>query len=820
MSENKFRALSLAAASVFAILGVPAPANAQAQSVSFQATPVDFNIPAQPLASALTEFSRQSQIPVLVPNNIVRGRTSVTISGEMSPSEALARMSAGSGLQVQQTPEGGLTLIQDQTTSPTRLDAASNAASSDDEIIVTAQKREERLAEVPQSVSVLDGDELTRLGVTQFRDYADSVPGLSYNSNGAGYTQIVLRGVTTGYEASSPVAIYVDEVPYGGSGVWSNSARQAFDAGLFDIDRIEVLRGPQGTLYGASAVGGLVKYVSRLPDTEELTGQLHAGVATTVDGGLSHTIAGALNLPISEGTAGLRVSSFRNHDGGYIDNAALDRDDVNRSDIEGGRIDLLLTPADQLSIRLTAHAQNISRDGEGSADFNIASVPPGDEHLVQYRPINEPFEQEFVLYSATVNYDFGWAALTSISALQETTSAFTIDFSPFAVFYGPYNGLGQANLLDTKKFTQELRLTSSIGQTFEWVVGGFYTDEETDYYSAYVASDLSGEPVPDNLFTSEALVAFEESAIFGTLTWNVTDRFDVSGGVRYAQNDQNFAVANTGLFATPDQPRTSSSGDARTYLANARYRVNDRSILYARYATGYRPGGPNSQYFNIVTNSLVVPEPFDSDYMDSYELGFRSESADGRFAIDLAAYYIDWENIIIRVYEPATNASYYDNAAGMRVEGAELTLTARPADDLTLAGAFAYTDAYLTEAHPFLGATAGERMPTVPNFTANLMADYTFSGAPGTPTIGATFRYVDERSASFDGSAGFPQYALPEYTSVDLRAGWTFDPYQLQLYARNVFDERGQTSAYTWQGNARVAYAQPRTIGLTVTTRF
>jgi outer membrane receptor protein involved in Fe transport len=514
------------------------------------------------------------------------------------------------------------------------------------------------------------------------------------------------------------------------------------------------------------------------------------------------------------------MSGFYNHDGGYIDNLALGEDDVNRSDIYGGRLDLLLTPTERFSARLTAHAQDISRDGEGTADFDVPGGPVGDEHLTQSRPVDEPFEQKFRLYSATLDYDFGWANLTSISGYQEVTTDTIIDFSDFASAYGPFSGIGNRSLTDTSKFTQEVRLTSAAGGTFEWVLGGFYTDEETESFGTYVLRDLAGQPTPNTLLSGGAQIAFEETAVFGTLTWHLTDKFDVSGGVRYSENEQAYSTTSGGSWAGPPQPLTNSSGDATTYLANARYRFDDQSMVYVRYATGYRPGGPNLQYFDLGTSMLTTLPPFESDSMRSYEAGFRSETADRRFAVDLAAYYIDWENIIIRIYDPATGANGYDNAAGMRVRGAELALTARPVENLVFVGAIAYTDAYMVEDNAQLGAVAGERMPTVPRFTVNLMGDYTFSGAPGEPTIGATIRYVDDRTASFDASTSFPQYYLPEYTSVDLRTGWDFDAYEVQIYARNVFDERGQTSAYTWQGRSRVGLTQPRTIGVTVTTHF
>lgn len=810
---------------------------------------VELKIPPQSLETALLEFAEQSGAQVVMASTNVADIRTRGVAGRLTPRVALAQLIEGTDLEIHAVGERGFSLTaraDEKATQPKTVAPASAAKAEDpkkkalssnlvtpdgdrriETVIVTAQKREERLMEVPQSVTALSTAELTRSGALQFRDYADSVPGLAYNTNGAGYTQVVLRGVTTGYESSAPVAIYVDEVPYGGSGVMVNTTRQALDAGLFDLDRIEVLRGPQGTLYGAGAVGGLLKYVSKRPSSDKFEGQAQIGLSSTEQGGLSHSVAGAANLPISEGKAGVRLSGFYNHDGGYIDNLSRGKDDVNQADIYGGRADLLLTPTEQFSVRVAVFAQNISRDGESSADFSFAGSPV-DSDMKQRRPAAEPFDQSFRLASVTLNYNFDWAALTSISSYQQDHTENVIDitqlYQPFTALLGhSYSSIGSVGETKTDKFVQEVRLASAGGERFDWIVGGFYTDENMDNHGRYVLEDAAGQPAPNVLNDGLTEIQFEEYAGFGTLTWHLTDKLDVSGGIRYSKVHQSFTSNFVGEIAVPSQPKTTGTTDATTYLANARYLINDQSMFYARYATGYRPGGPNNSYLDLVTLQQVPVAPFDSDTLSSYELGFRHETADRRFSMDLAAYYIDWKDIIIRVYDAGTGASYYDNAAGMRVRGGELALTARPVSSLTLAANMAYTDAYMAEDNSQLGAAKGERMPTVPRFSGSLTAEYDFSDIRWQPTLGAAVRYTGDRTASFDLNGGFPQYDMGSYTAVDLRAGLSFAPYDVQLYVRNLLDERGQVSAYTWQGNplvSRVAMLQPRTIGLTVTTRF
>ncbi len=697
------------------------------------------------------------------------------------------------------------------------VSAAAEDPGITEEVIVTAQKRQERLIDVPQSMSVLSSEALDQLSATQFRDYANTVPGLSFTTAGAGNTQVSLRGVTIGQDLGATVGVYVDETPYGSSQVFAFGPYLALDVGLFDLDRIEVLRGPQGTLYGASTMGGLIKYVSKRPDLQQFSGSVRVGGSSTERGDVNYDVAAIVNVPLAADKAALRASAFESHDGGYINNIASGREGVNRSDIYGGRLDFLLTPTEELSVRLTGFAQNIGRDGEATADYTFSGAKPIGT-LNQNRQFAEPFDQQFRLLSGTVVYDFGGASLTSVSTYQTVQTDLTWDISGAFVpllnmfGFGPYSAVGNPNRSEVNKFSQEIRLAAQEGGTVEWVVGGFYTREKSELSTLFLLRDLAGEPAPNTLFTYRAPVSFEEQAVFGDLTWHLTEKFDITGGARYARNDQEFTQFGSGAFGF-NLPRRTSDEDVVTYLASARYHVNDRATAYLRYATGYRPGGPN-----IATVATAEPT-FDSDKLKSYEAGFKAETASRRFGIDLAGYYIDWNNIQMSV-NVGGFTSYLNAPGGASIRGAELMVTARPAGGLALSGAFAYQDAHLDEADANLGGAKGERLPNVPRFMATVNADYDFSGVTLQPTLGATVRYVGERESSFDESQGFPQYQLPEYTAVDLRAGLTFGRVDTQLYVRNATDERGQLSLFFAQFGARVAILQPRTIGISVTTQF
>jgi iron complex outermembrane receptor protein len=710
---------------------------------------------------------------------------------------------------------GGVALATAQT---------STSVSVLEEVVVTAQKFEQKLSETPLSVTAISARNLETLGATQFRDFASTVPSLTFTTSGVGSTQVNLRGITTGNNISPTVGIYVDEVPYGSSTPFASGAQLALDVGLFDVSRIEILRGPQGTLYGASTMGGLLKYVSMVPDVSAFGATARAGLVSTSGGGVGYDAAAAINAPLADDTAALRVSGFYTRDSGFVDNLASGRDDVNESNVYGGRADLLLKPTERLSLRVAAFAQDIDRDGTASADFGLASGEPIDGELDQRRLRAEPFEQDFRLVSGTLTYDFASAALTSISSYQTVRSHAITDVS---AFFGPAlaaNGIVLGSIEvekenETDKFTQEVRLAAT-GQTLDWSIGAFYTDEQSDQFQTLNASLPDGAVFPMNLLTVNLPSSYEEYAGFGTLTWHLTQQLDFTGGLRYAHNSQTFEQIGSGplIFSVPER---SVSDSIVTYLGTIRYRASDNLMSYLRYATGYRPGGPNVVLNDLSGQPLASPT-FDADKLRSYEGGIKASSADGRFGVDAAVYFIKWDDLQINAVR--NGLGVVDNAAAAESKGAELTLTLIPTQHLTLVAAFGYIDAELSEDAPDLGGLEGDRLPDTPEFTGTLAADYSFEVGGREAFLGTTVRHVTDRVSSYDASAGSPQYDLPEYTTVDLRTGLQLGSARLQFYVKNAFDERGKLSATTafsaLGGPVWVSLVQPRTIGLNLITQF
>ena len=429
MTANQFLGASIAA---IVVASVPSAAYAQ-QTYSF-------NVPAQKLADSLRAIGAHSGTSVAFDPALTRGKKAPAVKGVMGVSQALGVALHDSGLQARKSGSGfivgadlgnalaGAPNAGAEISSSSSVDDAATSDATPSEIIITAQRRAERLIDAPQSVTALTGQQLEQSGAIQFKDFANKVPGLTFATAGAGYTQISLRGVTTGVDIGPTVAVYVDDVPYGSSSAFGGANVFSLDFGLFDLNRVEVLRGPQGTLYGASSMGGVIRYITNEPDLNTFSGRARAAVSNTWHGGIGGALAATVNDPLLKGKAALRATGYAARDGGYIDNVGRNKDDVNKANIYGGRVDLLFAPAPALKVRVTALAQELHRNGEATVDYSFAGNPLFGR-LDQRRLVDEPFDQSFRLVSGTINYDAGAFALTSISSYQWTKLDYGLDVS-------------------------------------------------------------------------------------------------------------------------------------------------------------------------------------------------------------------------------------------------------------------------------------------------------------------------------------------------------------------------------------------------------
>lgn len=680
--------------------------------------------------------------------------------------------------------------------------------------MVTAQKRSEALRDVPQSVTAIPEKTLERQGVDNFSDFAGLVPGMQLESVQPGSTRIVLRGINAG-GVGYTIGAYLDETPYGSSSALANGAITTPDIDTFDIQRIEVLRGPQGTLYGAGTLGGLLKFVTYAPNPAGFESKVLVGAETVESGDVGWTAKGMINVPLGDNIA-FRGNAYRRVDAGYIDDPTRGLEDINETDVTGFRGSLLWEASDDISIRLTAVAQDMNSDAANAQDLVLATpftlaVPyrtlRGD--LTQARGINPINDVEYRLYNATADWDFGWAALTSVTSFGTFAQSALADFT--LAFAG---NLSQR--LDQDKFVEEVRLTSPASDTFEWLIGFFYTHETASLHQEIVSGPFATGFVH---LDSE----FDEMAGFVNATYHFSPRFDISAGARYSTNDQNSNQFGFLLFTGPIPG--SSSEDVFTYAIAPRWRVSDNAMIYARVATGYRPGGPNA----LPPAAPPGIETFDSDSLINYEAGIKADVSD-RLSLDVSVFFIEWSGI--QLLTQVGGFGINGNGGSAESMGLEWTITYVPVDGLTLLFDGAYTDAQLTsDTDPIVGAVAGDPLPFAAKWSTMLSADYEWAAfGDATAFVGLSWRYVGDRHGNFtEGFGGFGLMELPSYHTVDLRAGADFGHWSLQLFAKNVADERGFVA---FQANLSVlggslgatgisaAVIQPRTIGITATARF
>ena len=697
-------------------------------------------------------------------------------------------------------------------------------------VIVTAEKREESLQNVPMSVTALSGGELDRLQDRSFADYAALVPGLSLQTAQPGSTRLTLRGQNAGGDGST-VAVYIDESPFGSSNALANGAFNTGDLDTWDMQRIEVLRGPQGTLYGANSEGGLLKFVTNAPVLGSLSGAAEVTGESVDHGGKGGDVHAMVNLPLGDMMA-FRISGFAQDVPGYISDPSSGERNVNDGHDEGGRASFLVAPTDALSIRLTALSQQAKYSGTNSVDINPVTLQPLYGNLTQERFLQEPSSFKYENYSATITWNPGPLSVLSNTSYGIVDADTDTDATPV---YGPLAGAlfgltpaASGALLDdnvsTKKFTQEIRLTSPSTNSLEWQVGGYYTRETSVLNEILNAAEL---PAGTQLgLVEQPLIdsVYKETAGFGDLTYHFNSQFDIQVGGRYSHNEQTFEQTTTFnplISPTPQYVPGSSSGNVFTYSASPSWHVDANTMVYVRVATGYRPGGPN----DVPPPPLApasVPRQYAADKTTNVELGIRSTQLDGMVSIDVAAYHVNWKDI--QLLEDVEGFGINANGGTARTQGLEWTFGYVPVRGLKFQWIGAFTEANLTSPAATLNALSGAPLPWAPKWTTALDGEYdwtVFGGVKG--FVGATWSYVGSRSSDFSSIAAAPPVVLPSYNTTAVRLGLENDRYRVMLYGKNLSDANGityYTSAAGGSPYSTITVIQPRTFGLALSAKF
>ncbi len=750
-------------------------------------------------------------------------------------------------------------LAQDSPDAPGRADVQDDALTLDT-VVVTANKRVENIREVAASITVVGERQLENLGASSLTDYAALVPGMQVQSNGnPGQTSISLRGIAA-MSPSATVATYIDEVPLGSSGIYQAANSFMLDLLPYDISRVEVLRGPQGTLYGAGAIGGLLKYVTRAPDLVGDELRVGVGLRSVQDGGDDWNMRVGASLPLQEDRLGMRMSFARNGLPGYTDNQVDGAKDVNDAEQIGARV-ALAWDGEAFDADLAVLHQRIHSDGRAGVALDPDTLEPlfGDFVDRTWQP--QPFSKTLTLTSLSLDWDLGWGDFVSATGVSttETSSQLdaTIQFGEVANLLLGLPEPGSSGLrydFDLDKITQEFRLTSKSGGAFEWMVGVFYTEEDALQSQYAWLQQLDGSPLPapyDELYGTLALLnmpsTYEELAVFANGSWRLGERFKVDAGLRQARNEQWFSQnGDAGILVPIGDFPGESSEDVFTWSLSPQFQLDDDAMVYARAATGYQPGGPNVALPGM-------PPTVDSSMLASYELGLKSQFADQRVLLDVAAYRIDWDDI--QVAASFNGIGGLVNGGEASSEGVELSAQFRATPNLNLGFNGAYNKAELKDDFepavvPQAGydvvinsGLAGDRIPYVPEWSWSATVEYAFNAGAGlNGQVGGAVRWLGDRvngttERTRATAPGDPSTVLMEeivapieldsHGALDLYAGIGRGNWELRAYVNNVTGEDGWSSVELISSEVSGTPVQtvavpilPRTFGLELDFRF
>ncbi len=917
MSSIKLHRLSICTI-LCGVLGLSTGA-AHAQTATYQ-----FDLPAQPLADALRAVGRQTSKNILFDPALVERITAPALRAQLTLSEAVNQLLAGTRLSIRDIPPNTL-VVQDgasagSVSTPLRADetaapktaeetlrltqAASSSASAQktpsagssdsspsrsgsptdaandsgsrgiQEIIVTAQKRAERIQDVPISIAVMTGQDIERRGFIGMEDYLRAIPGVSQIDRGGIDNTIVIRGISVtpqneNLSTGGPTAAsYFDEVLI-------TSAAGKFAGGIdvrpVDIERIEVLRGPQGTTFGAAALGGAVRMIPVKPKLDGFGARLAGNYSNTGKlGGDNSMIQGMVNLPVLADKVAIRAVAYRYDESGFFRNVAgvdpgtlataatrgltdyvsgFVQDDVGRMTTVGGRFAALWQATDRLQLSVNFLTQRIEQDGDPTA-----TVGPYEQARIPVDPRDRVRGEEggtgdthMDLASAVLSYDLGWSDLTAIGSWINSGS----DWSYSADRVGILNPSSRASGRD-KYLTGEVRLASKFTGRLQFL-GGLFAQEWDD--ASLQVFHWPGTPAQNFWVTdpqSVSLQTFErtQNAIFGEVSYGFTEKLTLSLGGRYFEYEERAAaLVEGGILGVPGGiplvplgagvPVLSRGKDqGSTYKAQLAYKPTSDGLLYASWAQGYRigpPDGPGVPAGNCdidndgrVDNTNVTLEStkhVDPDELDSYELGAKFAFMDGRLALNASVYHIDWTGVPVRV-QPTFSTSlctFTANAGEATSEGMDLQLSFLATPGLRIDMSGGYTDAKLSKDVPAQGWRKGDRLPASPKLNANLGAQYEFDLASHRTFVRADTTYVGD---FYGDLLETPGLKAGDYIQVDARAGVAIKKASVELFVHNLTNE----DAYTWRGIGGSASGavkpfygyrlQPRTVGIQLTYDF
>ena len=700
-----------------------------------------------------------------------------------------------------------------------------------DELVVTARKRTESVLDVPMSINVVGEQAMKNMGAETYTDLLGSVPSLTAYQNGPGRTRLSIRGINNGggndndTQNQETVGIYIDEIPISMGALNPELA-------LFDLERVEVLRGPQGTLYGAGSMTGTVRMITHRPNVTEFEGKVDVGLSTVSHGGEGYSMKGLVNVPIITDRVAVRASVYYTQTPGYIDNVLTGEKDVNDGLARGGRVEARFKVTDDFTADLSYFKHNYK---DGGRPEDLVRVPG----LGRDYPSPDGYSDDLSVYNLTLNYDLGFANLVSSTSYFDRTVVNMRSLDGLLALF-PVKPSPLIDTTDSEFYAQEIRLASQSDGPFSWVVGAYADKKKIHYLNTIpvpgfdaamgINSNDFGAPT-DNPYWGYDDLEVKTYAFFGELTyeWN---KLSVTGGLRYFNWEQDYKLYASGFLngAIPsDPPRRKSKEDGFNPKLNISYDVTDDVLVYAQAARGFRYGGTNTPVPKDVCAAELAdfqrngedPNVFEADKLWNYELGGKGTFANGRVMVSGAYFHLVWDDMQTQRALDC-GFGFRENVGGAVSDGVELEVSANPLDGLTLTAGGAYINSRLSNDVANLKAKKGDKAPFVPELSFNTSADYRFpisSEAEG--FIFGSYQYVGERFTQFSPKqANYRKMAA--YGVVNLRTGVTFDNIEFSVYADNLLDDRGvirALAASPFDPEARIR-TTPRTIGANVRMNF
>lgn len=784
------------------------------------------SIAAQGLGPALQTLAKEHQLHIVFIAEDVNRLTTRGASGDLTIDEALTRILSGTGLTYQFLEDDTVTILplakggragraaprnrNNDTVSATggewlrvaqvvgQTASASGAAADSsvadtgtriEEVVVTAQKRTQRSIDVPLSITALSGEALERAGINTLKDLSYSVPSLVVSDSGSGFQRYFIRGIGNGYASTSLVGVYLDEAD-----VTSNAISQ-LDLRAQDLERVEVLKGPQGTLYGAGSSGGTVRYITRDPQLDRFSAEGNIDLAFTRAGDASQSVSGVFNVPLVTDTLGLRIVGNYGNLGGWLDQPAAGRKDVNNQNLREVRTKLLWRPTEELTVKAMVYIHR--NDGD-------AGTAGGDTHNNLIVPVDRArwpigFSADFNLYNLTATYDFPTMSLLSTTTYMESPTTAVVG-PVYAVEPPPvplFEVLNYPDTRDSDGFSQEFRLSSRPGGRLNWTAGAFYKDLAIDYTTNI---ELGQGGVPLGGFSSESHETSKSSALFGDVSYAFTDRLEAGVGLRYF-NDRRTSSSP----GETDREGRFHSVDPRLYLS---YAVAPDIRLYASVADGFRSGGFNSEGGRLTT--------FDPEKVRSYELGSKMSLLDRRLRAEVALFYSAYEDIQMFRLSPDNATGAVDNGGTAHVKGVDWSFDWQATEHLVLEFGGNFTDAKVVKLLPGVVAVVkGDPIDFSTDYSVRVAGTYSFGWAAGLPGFARVDYSRIGPSHVTDRSIPVPILYESEINSlVNARLGLQWKRWSFEVYGSNLTDEnRLQDPAGGFGFGSR---PRPRTIGLQV----